>query len=63
MSHLQGGPAAIGPLHRVSACIIDPSHDVQPQPSGARVGGLTDGLATKVAPAVAPASQQLRRAL
>jgi hypothetical protein len=63
MSHLQDGPAAIGPLRRVSACMLDLSQDVQPQRTGARVASLTDGLARKMAPAVAPASQPFSRAL
>jgi hypothetical protein len=63
MSHRQGGPAVIGPLRRLSACRINPSHDVHPQRTGARVGSPTTGLARKAAPAVAPACQQLSRAL
>jgi hypothetical protein len=62
MSHRQGGTAAIGFLHRLSACITNPSHDVQPQRPGARAGGLTNRLATQVAPAVASACQRSSRA-
>jgi hypothetical protein len=63
MSHLQDGPAAIGPLRQVSACTIDPSHDLQSQRTGARGASLTNGRARKMAPAIAPACQQSSRAL